>query len=100
MNEGFLFDVPEKLSPRLEREAAIDIEILDARAKYGILTHFSGSMPKEIAWIALCPVKDDMDKDISTIMAESCRLYDESDLLGYGPTERDAILDLLPRIPN
>lgn len=77
-----LFQLPPSLSPRLSWIAA-----------QGILTHHAPHCP-EAPWMALQPFKEDTGKDIGTIMAESCRTYDDADALGYGQTEDEAIVDL------
>lgn len=77
-----LFSIPESLSPRLRWIAA-----------HGILSHHSPHCP-ESPWMALKPVDADKGKAIGDIMAESCCLYDEAGMIGYGMTEADAILDL------
>lgn len=57
-----------------------------------ILTHFSPQM--EEPWLAIAAMPEDRGKNISQIMSESCRLYDEANLCGYGQTEEEAIVDL------
>lgn len=80
-----LFDIPESLSPRL----------VWLRSS-GILTHHSPRM--EYPWIAIKPFERDKGKDIGTIFAESCRIYDESHSIGYGNTEDEAITSLAHKL--
>jgi hypothetical protein len=65
------------------------------RAKWEILTHYD---PKSgPAWIAITPCEGLGDKstdDIAEIMARHCRLYEECDMIGYGSTEAEAVIDL------
>lgn len=81
-----LFEVPTVLSPRLKWMASS-----------GILTHHTEGFG-ETAWMALMPFDKDKGKDIMTIFAESCRLYDESGQCQYGPTEDDAIVALAKKL--
>jgi hypothetical protein len=76
-----LFDIPESKSPRLQW-----IEDM------GILTHRAPHMPEP--WMAIQPLEEDKGKGIPTIMSESCRIYDDANLVGYGQTEDEAITNL------
>ena len=58
-----------------------------------VKTHRSEIMTNA-PWMALLPRMKDRDRDIGAIMADSCRLYDEAGLIGYGDTEVEAIIDL------
>jgi len=69
-----LFDIPESKSPRL-----LWIE------KHGVLTHHSPHMDDD-PWMAIIPF-DGHTGSIGAIMAEWCRLYDETGMIGYGETE-------------
>jgi hypothetical protein len=80
-----LFDVPISKSPRLQW-----IE------EMGILTHRASHMPDP--WMAIQPLIEDNDKDIPTIMLESCRIYDDANLIGYGQSEDEAITNLAKNI--
>jgi len=63
------------------------------KAQHGILTHRStASTPN---WIALIPIEQDKFKSIGQIMAESCRLYDDANMIGYGSTELEAVIQAL-----
>lgn len=65
------------------------------KAQHGILTHrASGVRREDHPWIALVPRPEDKGKDIGTIMAESCRLYDESYQLATGHGELSTIRTL------
>jgi hypothetical protein len=58
-----------------------------------VKTHRSSIMT-DAPWMALLPEKNDRERDIGDIMADSCRLYDEAGRIGYGDTEEAAIIDL------
>jgi hypothetical protein len=84
------------------KELFTDLEtVLSPRLKWiaesGILTHHTEGFG-ETAWMALLPWDKDKGKDIMTIFAESCRLYDEAGQCQYGPTEDDAIVELAKRL--
>jgi hypothetical protein len=65
------------------------------RSQWETLTrHDPKSSP---AWIAITPCEGWGDKstdDIAQIMARHCRLYEECDMIGYGSTEAEAVIDL------
>jgi hypothetical protein len=97
----FLFDVPMQLSPRL---AAQKLALEKAKAE-GVKTHYAPHA--EPPWIAVsmvaaCEMLDGYDltpeekTDLPALLAGYCRLIDEADLIGYGHTEIEAILN----IPN
>jgi hypothetical protein len=71
---------------------AMDSPRLAWMKRNNILTHFSSGMPDP--WLAIAAMPEDVGKNIGQIMAESCRLYDEANLCGYGATEEEAIVDL------
>lgn len=52
-------------------------------AREGILLHRSKHC--EDPWCALLPFPKDKGKEIGAIMAESCRLYEESGRVAFGP---------------
>ncbi len=81
---------PELFSPEEGKQDSPKLAWIKRR---GILTHFSAQFPKW-QWIAILPTEDDRNKDIGTIMAESCRLYDEAGRVGDGETEDEAICEL------
>jgi hypothetical protein len=81
-----LFTIPETLSPRLLWIAA-----------NCILTHHAPHCP-EAPWIAIQPFDGDRGKEVGEIMAESCRLYDDADAIGYGQTEDEAIVSLAKKL--
>lgn len=65
------------------------------KTKHGILTHRTSGMKREDhPWIALIPSEEDQGKDIGTIMAESCRIYEEQGRLATGEGELSAIRQL------
>lgn len=84
-----LFEVEETKSPRL-----LWIE------KHGFLTHDDGVLndDPDARWMAIIPFEGDEGKDIGTIMAESCRLYEECNAIGYAANEADAIEDCASRL--
>ncbi len=89
-----LFEVePSKAPPSLEQRITAEV-----RSRWTVLTHHDpGSIP---SWIAITPCEGWGDKatdDIGEIMARHCRLYEECDLVGYGKTEFDAVIDLAHR---
>jgi hypothetical protein len=97
----FLFDVPEQLSPRLAAER----EELAWAKLAGVKTHHAPHA--EPPWIAVnmrtaCEMLEGYDltkeekTDLPALMAGYCRLIDEGNLIGYGSTELEAILN----IPN
>jgi len=80
-----LFDIPEAKSPRL-----LWME------KNGFLTHYYEGFSDEFGdatepWMAIIPFDSDKGKCIGTIMAESCRFYEDRGAIGYGQTEAEAI---------
>lgn len=77
-----LFTIQPTLSPRLKWLQSS-----------GILTHHTPGFG-DTAWMAVMPFDKDKGKDIMTIFAESCRLYDESGYCCYGATEDEAIVVL------
>jgi hypothetical protein len=97
----FLFEVPEQLSPRLAAEKAA----LEKAKANGVQTHHAPHAdPPWIAvnMVAACKMLKGYDlteeekTDLVELMAGYCRLIDEADLIGYGTTELEAIMD----IPN
>lgn len=86
-----LFPVePSKAPPTLEERIAAEV-----RSRWTVLTHHD---PKSgPPWIAISPCEGWGDKptdEIAEIMARHCRLYEECDLIGYGATEAEAVIDL------
>lgn len=81
-----LFNIEPTLSPRLRWIADNDI-----------LTHHAPHC-EEAPWMAVQPFDEDKGKDIGNIMAESCRLYDDADALGYGMTQDEAIVNLARKL--
>jgi hypothetical protein len=80
-----LLDVPATDASRGAKLAAL-------KKEHGILTHRSGCLGKgEKPWIALLPIEEDKGKDLFDIMAESCRLYDESGWCAYAEGELSAV---------
>lgn len=61
--------------------------------RHAVKTHHAPEMI-ETPWMAILPLIDDLHKSVADIMSESCRLYDEAALVGYGTTEDEAIYDL------
>lgn len=53
---------------------------------------------KEHPWIALIPFHNDATKDLYTIMAESCRLYEEAKMLATGEGELSAVRTLCQQV--
>jgi len=49
-------------------------------------------------WMAIQPLLIDAGKDLPTIMEESCRIYEEYNIIGYGQSEDDAITNLAKAI--
>lgn len=87
-----LLDVP-KSAPSLRQR------ITAFKKLHGILTFKTSRMKREeYPWIAVLPVEEDKGKDIGTIMAESCRLYDESGYLAEGTGELSAIRTLCQQL--
>jgi len=65
------------------------------KQEHGIKTHRAPHMQRsEHPWLAIIPFTDDKDKDIGTIMAESCRLYEESGYCATGEGELSAVRTL------
>ncbi len=94
--ELFPADVGRMDSPELI-EARAELVRRDTWLKeHGILLHHSMACP-EAPWLAVLPFTEDIGKDIGAIMAESCRLYDESGRTGYGKSDEEALADLIVR---
>jgi len=81
-----LFPVETSLSPRLRWIAA-----------QKILTHHAPHCP-EAPWMAIQPFDKDNGKSIGQIMEESCRLYDDADVIGYGMDENEALVNLAKKL--
>lgn len=70
-------------------------KLVNFKRKHGIKTWRTPGMRREDdPWIAILPISKDLFKDIGTIMAESCRLYDESGKIAYGKGELSAVRTL------
>lgn len=64
------------------------------KAKHGIETYRSQMRREDHPWIALLRFDCDTGKSIGQVMAESCRLYDESGYLATGEGELSAVRKL------
>jgi len=64
------------------------------KAKNGIETHRIQMRREDHPWIALLRFDSDVGKSICQVMAESCRLYDESGHLATGEGELSAVRKL------
>ena len=62
------------------------------KEQHGIETYHTPGM--DDPWMAILPSHSDKGKDIMTIFADYCRLYDEAGHVGYGNTEDGAIVAL------
>lgn len=91
-----LIDVPKDSPTRKERLQAF-------KAKHGIQTHCAGpNCERDIRWLAVLfdeswkrwSVYCKGDKTLFGLMAGACRLVDESEYSGYGPSELSAIRQL------
>jgi hypothetical protein len=78
-----LFDIQETLSPKMQWIAKLKTD--------GMLTHNADHID-ENPWMAIIPF-DDHKGTIGEVMAKWCGLYEEMDLIGYGQTEPDAMID-------
>lgn len=88
MITGLLFAVPPTRPSARSR-------LTEFKRKHGILTHRTDSfMRKEEPWLALLPTNEDKGKSVSQIMADSCRLYDESGYVATGTGELSAVRKL------
>ena len=101
LGSGFLFDVPEQLSPRLIAEK----QAMEKAKAAGVKTHHAPHADPPwiaVSMVAACEMLEGYDltneekTDLAALMAGYCRLIDEADLIGYGHTEIEAILN----IPN
>ncbi len=66
------------------------------KRKHRILTFKRDGRQRE-PWVAILVRREDRAKDITTIMSESCRLYDEAGLVGCGKGELTAVRKLCQR---
>lgn len=69
---------------------------------HGILTHKAGPChDRTDRWMALLPIPEHKGKPIYDIMAEWCRVYDESNRIATGPGKLSAVRALckLQNIP-
>jgi hypothetical protein len=80
---GELFAIPETKSPRLKWMEKMKAD--------GMLTHYAEHCDED-PWAAIIPF-DDHKGTIGDIMVEWGGLYDNRDLIGYGQTESDAMID-------
>jgi hypothetical protein len=79
----FFDNLPETPSPRILWMRKMKAE--------GMLTHNADHCDED-PWMAIVPMEGHKGT-IDAIMAEWCRLYDEMDVVGYGQTEIDAMID-------
>lgn len=88
MNIGHLFEcLPDAPSLRVKLTAF--------KKKHGIKTHRAKWFSREEEpWLALIPFEDDKGKNVGQIMAESCRLYEESERCAFGTGELTAVRKL------
>jgi len=70
----------------------------DFKKEHRIQTYRSDMRRQDEPWIALVPFHDDWDKDIGTIMAESCRIYEESGNVSTGIGELTAVRKLCQQL--
>lgn len=92
MSEPKLLDVP--------RSAPNKAKLLrDFKNQHDIQTHRATHMAREDhPWLALRPFAEDDRKDIGTIMAESCRLYEEAGQCATGTGELTAMRTLCQQL--
>lgn len=74
-----LFIIEPSLSPRLKWIA-----------EHGILIHHAPHCDED-PWMAIIPMEGHCGS-VGEIMAEWCGLYDDCDLIGYGQTEDEALI--------
>jgi len=86
-----LLTVTPSLSPRLKRMAELSGAVERAKAKFNILTHHDPG--SEAPWLGVQALPGET-RDIGQLMAEECRLLDESGRTTYGVTEADVVLDM------
>ncbi len=67
------------------------ILLRDFKAEHGILTHNARWAREDHPWLALQAFDEDKGKDIALIIAESCRLYEESGRVSTGSSEIAAV---------
>lgn len=88
MKTPLLFDLPAT-APSFRSKLS------DFKQAHGILTYKSvGMLRRDEPWIALIPFADDRGKEVGEIMAESCRLYEESGYCALGEGELTAVRKL------
>ena len=88
MKTGTLFEVPTT-SPSKR------VKLTAFKRAHGIQTHHAPHMQREDEpWLAIIPFDEDQGKTIGTIMAESCRMYEESGYCATGTGELTAVRKL------
>ena len=88
MKTATLFEIPITADSKRRKLTAL-------KRRHGIQTHrCDGLSRREEPWLAILPFDDDKGKDIGTIMAESCRLYEEAGYLATGTGELTAVQKL------
>ena len=88
MRHPLLLEVPPVAPSRHSRLARF-------KRRHGIKTWRTPGMRRaDEPWIAVLPISKDLGKDILDLMAESCRLYEESGKLAYGTGELSAVRTL------
>jgi hypothetical protein len=87
MRTGLLFEIPAT-APSLHTRIA------EFKKAHGILTHRAPFRREDFPWLALIPFKGDEGKDVPTLMADSCRLYEEAGYCALGTGEVTAIREL------
>lgn len=94
MSQPTLFEIPPAA---ISRSGRLKDRLRGFKNAHDILTYRSPNVSRaEKPWCALLRAEEDRlaDKDLYNCMADSCRIYDETHRIGYGLTERDAIIDL------
>lgn len=92
MKQLKLFEVEKQAPSRHDKIEAFKLAT-------GILTHDAGQHAfRDDKWMALLPFDRDKGKEMVDIMAESCRLYDESEHVATGPGELTAIRKLCQQL--
>jgi len=83
-----LFELPE---PDRNKVAIRKAAVRSIKETHFIFTHCSPQMPRRERWIAIkFPDARTLENGWEEIMSH-IRRYEESDLIGYGPTEAEAI---------
>jgi hypothetical protein len=88
MQTSILLDVPRTAPSNRVKLTAF-------KEAHGIKTHQAKHMRREDEpWLAIIPFDEDKEKCVGEIMADSCRLYEESGYCATGTGEVSAIRKL------